>query len=267
MISERHARQLAEARASANTPEGRKKRGEGVKASWDAGKRAFPSWLHSPEARKKAADALRVPVEVRFYKYASPEPNSGCWLWLGSCDTLNYGQLRIDKALRYASHISLELSGRHRSSPEHVARHKCDNPNCVNPDHLEWGTQKQNMGDAIERGRMDMTGLEYGRGWNAGLKQTHCKRGHAREVGNISSDGSCRICKNLMKREARNRKNGRTSASPTIEYAAKRVILRLIDLETDPAERKAKIMIAREEGVISDYETADLIRRYALVFA
>lgn len=49
--------------------------------------------------------------------------------------------------------------------------------------------------------------------------------------------------------------------------AAKRVVLRLIDLETDPAERKAKIMIAREEGVISDDETADLIRRYALVFA
>lgn len=48
---------------------------------------------------------------------------------------------------------------------------------------------------------------------------------------------------------------------------AKRVVLRLIDIETDPAERKAKIMIAREEGVISDDETADLIRRYALVFA
>lgn len=49
--------------------------------------------------------------------------------------------------------------------------------------------------------------------------------------------------------------------------AAKRVVLRLIELETDPAERKAKVMIAREEGVISDDETADLIRRYALVFA
>jgi hypothetical protein len=49
--------------------------------------------------------------------------------------------------------------------------------------------------------------------------------------------------------------------------AAKRVVLRMIDLETDPSERKAKIMIAREEGVIDDDETADLIRRYALVFA
>lgn len=49
--------------------------------------------------------------------------------------------------------------------------------------------------------------------------------------------------------------------------AAKRVVLRMIELETDPAERKAKIMIAREEGVISDDETADMIRRYALVFA
>lgn len=152
--------------------------------------------------------SIRVPVEDRFYRYASPEPNSGCWLWIGSCDTLNYGQLRINKTNRYASHISLELSGRPRSSPEHVARHKCDNPNCVNPDHLEWGTQKQNMGDAIERGRMDMSGLKFGRGWNAGLKQSHCKRGHARSGDNLTRDGSCRTCKNLMKREARNRKNG-----------------------------------------------------------
>ena len=211
--------------------------------------------------------SIRVPVEDRFYKYASPEPNSGCWLWIGSCDTRNYGQIRINKTIRYASHISLELSGRTKSSPEHVARHKCDNPNCVNPGHLEWGPQKQNFGDAIERDRMDMSGLEFGRGWNAGLKQPFGKRGHARSGDNLARDGACRTCKNLMKREARNRKNGRTPASATIGDAAKRVVLRLIDLETDASERKAKIMIAREEGVISDDETADLIRRYALVFA
>lgn len=49
--------------------------------------------------------------------------------------------------------------------------------------------------------------------------------------------------------------------------AAKRFVLRLIELETDPGERKAKIMIAREEGLLSDEEVADWIRRDALVFA
>lgn len=37
-----------------------------------------------------------------------------------------------------------------------VVRHKCDVRNCINPDHLEVGTHKQNTADAIERGRFSM---------------------------------------------------------------------------------------------------------------
>lgn len=34
-----------------------------------------------------------------------------------------------------------------------VVRHKCDNPPCINPEHLEPGTQSQNMQDRFDRGR------------------------------------------------------------------------------------------------------------------
>lgn len=34
-----------------------------------------------------------------------------------------------------------------------VIRHKCDNPPCINPDHLEIGTQSDNVKDCVERGR------------------------------------------------------------------------------------------------------------------
>lgn len=49
--------------------------------------------------------------------------------------------------------------------------------------------------------------------------------------------------------------------------AARRVILRLIHLEQDPSERKAKIMIAREEGLLGDAETEAMMQRYGLRFA
>ena len=37
--------------------------------------------------------------------------------------------------------------------------HECDNPNCVNPNHLKAGTQKQNMMDAVARGRLSKKSL------------------------------------------------------------------------------------------------------------
>lgn len=43
-----------------------------------------------------------------------------------------------------------------------VVRHKCDNPSCINPEHLETGTHKENTSDAIKRGRT-ATGEKNGR--------------------------------------------------------------------------------------------------------
>lgn len=43
-----------------------------------------------------------------------------------------------------------------------MVRHKCDTPTCVNPDHLEIGTQQQNMDDMVGRGRTGNRG-KHGR--------------------------------------------------------------------------------------------------------
>lgn len=43
-----------------------------------------------------------------------------------------------------------------------VVRHKCDNPSCINPEHLELGTPKENSRDAIIRGR-NAKGAKNGR--------------------------------------------------------------------------------------------------------
>jgi hypothetical protein len=57
-----------------------------------------------------------------------------------------------------------------------VVRHKCDNPECSNPDHLELGTDAENVGDRIARGRsgLGVSGYHgvtaHGNGWRARVK-------------------------------------------------------------------------------------------------
>lgn len=105
-------------------------------------------------------------IKVRFEKFTIPEPNSGCLLWLGACDSNHYGQLRASKhVLRRATHIALELAG--RPLPDGmVACHSCDNTYCVEETHLFHGTQSENIADMIRKNRHDHSGLKLGRGAN-----------------------------------------------------------------------------------------------------
>lgn len=89
-----------------------------------------------------------------------------CWLWLGKTRTSNRGNKvpaltkRLTRGPRrgqvvnvtVARLVLMEFKNR-RMTPRMVARHLCDNSICVNPAHLIGGTQKQNVRDAVERGR------------------------------------------------------------------------------------------------------------------
>lgn len=69
-----------------------------------------------------------------------PEPNTGCWLWIGTFDNKDYGMYHGERAHRvsYRRHYGqLERSA-------HVL-HKCNTPSCVNPAHLELGRAEQNL--------------------------------------------------------------------------------------------------------------------------
>jgi hypothetical protein len=106
----------------------------------------------------------RPPLEGRFWKAVSPCPNTGCWLWDGATSKTGYGRLMLNRTELRATHVSLMLHGQPRPSKDAYACHHCDVPQCVNPDHLYWGTGLTNVADAFLRGR------------RIGL--THCKRGH-----------------------------------------------------------------------------------------
>jgi hypothetical protein len=75
-----------------------------------------------------------------------------CVLWDGPVDR-GYG-VRKSKGVRIFAHrASWERANGRRLREGEVVCHRCDNPLCVNPDHLWAGTQRQNMLDMYAKGR------------------------------------------------------------------------------------------------------------------
>lgn len=77
-----------------------------------------------------------------------------CWPWMGCIGSCGYGQLDINFR-RYLTHrFSYMLHNGNEEIPDGMCVcHTCDNPPCVNPDHLFLGTKKDNIHDMIVKGR------------------------------------------------------------------------------------------------------------------
>lgn len=96
--------------------------------------------------------AKNYSLRDRIYMWSIPEPNSGCWLWLGTLDKYGYGILSVCGKKHFAHRISLTVHGIEIPSSE-CALHHCDNRICVNPEHLYVGSNADNVRDKVQRGR------------------------------------------------------------------------------------------------------------------
>jgi len=69
-----------------------------------------------------------------------PEPNSGCWLWLGYANKKGYPRVGYGGKKHMVHRLAWELFNRKKIPDGMFACHRCDVPCCVNPQHIFVGT-------------------------------------------------------------------------------------------------------------------------------
>ena len=115
---------------------------------------------------------MTIPITERLFSKYIEEPNTGCFLWIGSITDSGYGEINARKThgTNLAHRIMYEIV--RGPIPKGLdIDHLCRVRNCVNPDHMEPVTNQENT----RRGNSTSA-------HNA--RKTHCKRGHAFDLSN-----------------------------------------------------------------------------------
>lgn len=103
--------------------------------------------------------STRMTVEERFM--SKVQKTEQCWLWIGKKAKGGYGSFSANGKSYIAHRFYYSLINGH--IPDDIkACHKCDNPPCVNPDHIFLGTQSENLQDAVQKGRRRTRGEDNG---------------------------------------------------------------------------------------------------------
>lgn len=129
----------------------------------------------------------------RFWKFAYPDPNTGCWYWGGYLTKDGYGMFKMGGRMELAHRAAYKLF-KGDIPPETELDHLCRERSCVNPDHSESVSHTENVR----------------RGWWG--RRTHCLHGHEFAGDNlyIHPDGRrvCKICRRQSDRKRSRKKNG-----------------------------------------------------------
>lgn len=120
---------------------------------------ASPSNLTPARRRTRRGLDLTGLVNERFTErfWSKVDTTGDCWIWTRHCSPQGYGKFMLRKGVLVGAHTVSYALARGAIAPGKVICHRCDNPPCVNPDHLFIGTQVDNALDMFAKGRAQRT--------------------------------------------------------------------------------------------------------------
>lgn len=141
--------------------------------------------------------AILDPAAVaKFWSRVDVRGSDDCWLWTGSRCRRGYGSFS-SAGRTYRTHRLAWMIQHQKEIPAGMCGcHACDNPSCVNPNHIWLGSVIENNFDMIRKKRQKGPPVE-----NA--TKTHCKYGHEFTPENTMvydyrpNERGCRTCQNI----------------------------------------------------------------------
>jgi hypothetical protein len=95
----------------------------------------------------------RIPAAERAKAYYQKTAQGECWPWMGARDRKQYGRIRDDNSKLAAATRVIWEAEKGPIPPGMNLLHRCDNPPCVNLDHLFLGSAQANTIDMHSKGR------------------------------------------------------------------------------------------------------------------
>jgi len=111
------------------------------------------NWLNKYNIRIRTKSEITMgklnpafrPLEERFWEKVDKNGPDGCWIWIVSLNSNGYGQIFVDGKKTEAHIVSWKMYNNKKIPNGCVIHHKCHNPKCVNPNHLQCISKKQHI--------------------------------------------------------------------------------------------------------------------------